>query len=147
MKKNFWLLVTTLSLLFVTTACGSEQNKTIESTSHSTTVSTKKSTDSSVKTDEINNVSIKMSLIEDGKQIISEDLKANSDQSVLDVLKENFEVKETNGFVTEIDGKAQDKAKNKYWMYYINGKEADKGAKDIKVKNNDIIEWRLNELK
>jgi hypothetical protein len=53
------------------------------------------------------------------------------DQTLLDALKENFKIEEKSGFITSIDGKSQDQAANKYWLFDVNGKMADKGAADI----------------
>lgn len=32
---------------------------------------------------------------------------------------------------------------NKYWIFYINGKQASIGADKYKLQNNDSIEWRF----
>lgn len=90
---------------------------------------------------------VTLTLIEDEKEISSSEVSVSEDQTVLEILKENFDVKEDGGFVTEIDGKEQDAKANKYWMYYINDKEADKGADSMTVSDKDVIEWRLNEFK
>lgn len=90
---------------------------------------------------------VTLALIEDEKEISSSEVSVSEDQTVLEILKENFDVKEDGGFVTEIDGKEQDAKANKYWMYYINDKEADKGADSMTVSDKDVIEWRLNEFK
>lgn len=62
-------------------------------------------------------------------------------QSVMDLLKENFEVKEDNGLVTAIDGLEQQPAKKIYWMYEVNGSLADKGAADFYPEAGDTIKF------
>lgn len=62
-------------------------------------------------------------------------------QSVMEVLKENFTVEEKDGFITAIDGLAQDTTKNLYWMYDVNGTQAAKGAADTIVKPGDEIKF------
>lgn len=61
--------------------------------------------------------------------------------SVMDILKANFTVEETNGMVTSIDGLKQDEAKNTYWMYKVNDTMADKGAAELQPKAGDVIEF------
>ena len=65
------------------------------------------------------------------------------DQTLLDALKENFKIEEKSGFITSMDGKAQDQAANKYWMFDVNGKMADKGAADIHLKKGDTVAFYL----
>ena len=65
------------------------------------------------------------------------------DQTLLDALKENFKIEEKSGFITSIDGKAQDQAADKYWMFDVNGKMADKGAADIHLKKGDTVAFYL----
>lgn len=56
-------------------------------------------------------------------------------------------MKEDNGFVTAINGHAQDKDKGLYWTFTINGKMAEKGANDIKLSPNDQIVFNLATFK
>lgn len=61
--------------------------------------------------------------------------------TVMDVLKENYEVEESNGFITVIDGLAQDEEAGKYWMFDLNDDLAPKAADQIKVQDGDKIEF------
>ncbi|HGH9206143.1 TPA: DUF4430 domain-containing protein [Streptococcus pyogenes] len=63
------------------------------------------------------------------------------EDTVLEILKDNYEVKEKDGFITAIDGIEQDTKANKYWLFKVNGKMADKGADQITVKDGDSIEF------
>lgn len=45
------------------------------------------------------------------------------------------------GFVNAIDGVTP--GDHQYWSFYVNGKQADVGAKDYQTKNSDAIEWKL----
>lgn len=45
------------------------------------------------------------------------------------------------GFVNAINGrKPRD---NEFWAFYVNGKQAEVGAKDYATKTSDAIEWKL----
>ena len=130
--KKFILGLVLSSFLMVGAGC-STNNET-------TTVSTNSSQEQTA-------MKVTLTLVEDEKEITSKEVEVSEKESVLDILKANFEVKEDSGFVTSIDGKGQDAKANKYWMYYIKDKEADKGAADMTVSDSDKIEWRLNEFK
>ncbi|TET53455.1 MAG: DUF4430 domain-containing protein, partial [Actinobacteria bacterium] len=45
-------------------------------------------------------------------------------------------------FITEIDGLKEDKASSMYWLYYINGNLANKGASEKKINEGDKILWK-----
>ncbi|MGT2925946.1 DUF4430 domain-containing protein [Streptococcus cuniculipharyngis] len=70
-----------------------------------------------------------------------EQVEAKSNQTVMDVLKANYQVKEKDGFITAIDGVEQDVEAKKYWMFKINGELAPKAADQITVKDGDKIEF------
>ncbi|KRK09281.1 hypothetical protein FD11_GL001031 [Ligilactobacillus pobuzihii E100301 = KCTC 13174] len=61
-------------------------------------------------------------------------------------LKKAWPTKERNGMVTEIDGHKQNDKKQKYWMYTINGKKAEKGVKQQKVNNKNKIIFTLQKV-
>lgn len=50
-------------------------------------------------------------------------------------------------FVEEINGTKNDSTNGKYWIYYINGKPAQIGISNYKVKQNDLIEWKYETSK
>jgi hypothetical protein len=47
-------------------------------------------------------------------------------------------------FVTAINGVEQDNKKKLAWLYYINGKAAQKGATEIKLDAGDVEWWDLH---
>ncbi|MCX6779475.1 MAG: DUF4430 domain-containing protein [Candidatus Magasanikbacteria bacterium] len=61
-----------------------------------------------------------------------------------------FEVKDYSGvgvFVESISNLANNSRKNKFWMYYLNGKTANTGISLTKLHYNDLITWRYEEGK
>ncbi|MGD2247432.1 MAG: DUF4430 domain-containing protein [Candidatus Methanofastidiosia archaeon] len=80
--------------------------------------------------------------IENNEVTCTADIQAGS--NVFDLMTAcNIEFEEDKGFVTSINGIAQDAGANKYWMYYINGEMAQVGAKEYIVQNGDEITWKL----
>lgn len=132
MKK---IIISTLLVLFLVggTAC----SKTDETATEVSTSQVEKK----------ENYDISLSLIVDEKEVKTETVNVTNDESVLDILKKQFDVDEKGGMVSKIDGIEQEPKNNKYWMFYVNDEEASKGAKEVFVSNGDKIEWRLNEFK
>jgi hypothetical protein len=47
-------------------------------------------------------------------------------------------------FVTAIEGVEQDEGKKLAWLYYVNGKPAEKGAAEIELQAGDVEWWDLH---
>lgn len=80
-------------------------------------------------------------VVKEDTNTVDEKVSFEEGDTVLEVLKDNYEVKEKDGFITSIDGIEQDTKANKYWLFKVNGKMADKGADQITVKDGDSIEF------
>lgn len=80
-------------------------------------------------------------VVKEDTNTIDEKVSFGKGDTVLEILKDNYEVKEKDGFITAIDGIEQDTKANKYWLFKVNGKMADKGANQITVKDGDSIEF------
>lgn len=81
----------------------------------------------------------------DGKQETNT-IQASAGESALDLLSvsKKVTVKETSlgKLVESIEGDTNG-SQNKYWTYFVNGKEANVGAADYTVQPNDSIEWKF----
>lgn len=86
-------------------------------------------------------------LIEDGESFKKETLNFNEGEKLLDVMKRNLEVEEKDGFITSIEGRAQDEDSNKYWLYTVNGEMAEVGANQFELHDRDEVIFTLEELK
>ncbi|KAA9301211.1 MULTISPECIES: DUF4430 domain-containing protein [Aerococcus] len=65
---------------------------------------------------------------------------------VMDVLKANFDVEEDKGFVTSINDVSQDEGNKVFWMYYVNGEMAPKGADQTDLQAGDNVEFKLEKI-
>ncbi|WP_369675061.1 DUF4430 domain-containing protein, partial [Enterococcus faecium] len=91
-------LLTVFIGLFIMTGCQSNQNDQ---------ASSKASTQA---TSEVAKSSALIKLTDSDKEITSKTVTYKSGESLLVILKANFEVKERDGFITSIDGHAQDES-------------------------------------
>lgn len=130
-----------ISLLVVLAFSGCGANTVTPVTTESTTTSAITSAVSNVQTVTIN-------LWVEGEKQTAEVLEISSDEEVtlLDVMKEHFEVEEENGFVMAINGNSQDPKNNKWWLFDINGKMSEVGAAEAILKAGDSVDWKLDVL-
>lgn len=99
------------------------------------------------KKDTKSQVTIEVTMDNGKEEVAKENIEVKAGANVYDVMKENFKIEDDNGMITSIEGKKQDAAASKYWMFEVNDEPAMKGAKDIEVKAGDVITWDLHEVK
>lgn len=103
---------------------------------------------SSVESQTKETLSIVISLEQDGEQVedTTKELEVEEGTTVLDSLKEQYEVIENDGYVVSIEEMEIDEKLGKYWMYEVNNEEAAVGAADYELKDGDQVNWFLNAL-
>ena len=103
---------------------------------------------SSVESQTKETLSIVISLEQDGEQVegTTKELEVEEGTTVLDSLKEQYEVIENDGYVVSIEEMEIDEKLGKYWMYEINNEEAAVGAADYELKDGDQLNWFLNAM-
>ena len=94
----------------------------------------------SQKTTESSESSAKVSIVlkEENKEFDSKEVSVKEDAVLYDVLKDNYNIEDTKGFITSIE--------NKYWLYTINGKQAEKGVQETNVSDGDNVVFDLSKL-
>lgn len=92
------------------------------------------------------NVSITISE-DDGEEVHDEkEVDVEEGAILLDVLNENFDIEEDEGFITVIDGVEDDQGEGKFWMYDVNGEMADVGAGEFELSPGDDVVFDLQEV-
>ena len=132
--KVGFIVLTALSLA----ACGDRSAKETASSEQSSLVENQ--------TKEM--LTVGSSLEKDGKEVdgTSKKMEVEEGTTVLEVLKDQYEVVEEGGFIVSIDGMKQDEEAGKYWMYEVNDKQPTVGAAEYLVKDGDQVKWFLNAL-
>lgn len=128
MKKRFLSILLLLAVAFTFVGCKNNSNT-------DSTTSSEYSLEATIE------------LIEDGESFKKETLNFNEGEKLLDVMKRNLEVEEKDGFITSIDGHAQDEGSKKYWLYTVNGEMAEVGANQFELHDKDEVVFTLEELK
>jgi uncharacterized protein DUF4430 len=81
-----------------------------------------------------------------GAKVVLPRTDVAADQTVMRALDRVAEIETDSGgkFVTAIEGVEQDTGKKLAWLYYVNGKPADKGAAQIRLADGDVEWWDLH---
>lgn len=85
---------------------------------------------------------------EENKQELAEnktfEYKGKDGGDALTLLKQESEVElDSVGMVVSIGGVKADSEKREFWAFYVNGEMAQVGAADYETKNEDMVEWKL----
>ena len=88
---------------------------------------------------------LKVTLDNGSTVVVDEEITPEENMSLMDAMKENCEIEESDGLITSINGNAQDFEKNIYWFYTINGEFASVGAGEYYPQDGDLIEFDLHE--
>lgn len=85
-------------------------------------------------------------LVDGDKELSKKQVSFEKGESLFDVLKETYAVEDDNGMITSIDGHAQDEKNNKYWVFTINDEQVNSGAKDVTLKKDDRVVFKLEQF-
>jgi Domain of unknown function (DUF4430) len=82
-----------------------------------------------------------------GKTVVLKRTPVDSDQTAMRALDRLTDIETDSGgkFVTAINGVEQDTKKKLAWLYYIDGKSAQKGATEIRLEAGDVEWWDLHD--
>ncbi|WP_047980015.1 DUF4430 domain-containing protein [Ornithinibacillus contaminans] len=85
-------------------------------------------------------IQLKVSLDKESEVVEDKQVEVESGAILLDVMKQNFEIEETDGYITSIEGINDDSGElKKAWLFYINGEFASKGASETELSDGDEV--------
>ncbi|GGF09086.1 hypothetical protein GCM10010954_04410 [Halobacillus andaensis] len=101
------------------------------------------SNESSEENNQQEEVTIEVEVSEDeGEEVIStEEHSVEEGTLLLDVMEENYEIEQEEGFINSIEGISAEDGEQKAWMYTVNGEEATVGANEYEVEKGDEINF------
>lgn len=135
MKKRTLLFIAGISLLMFS-GCTSNQGETAESSAAKTEATSSKKAE----------VKASITLLDGDQELSKKEITFEKGESLFDALKENYEVEDDDGMITSIDGHAQDKESQKYWVFTVNDKEVNVGAKEVELKAGDRVVFKLEQF-
>ena len=82
-----------------------------------------------------------------GATVVTAKTPVDAGETAMRSLDRVSDIESDSGLVTTIDGVEQDEGKNLFWLYYVNGKLAEKGAAEVKLEAGDVEWWDLHNWK
>jgi hypothetical protein len=81
-----------------------------------------------------------------GQEIVIKKTNVPAGQTAMQALDRVADIETDDGgkFVTAVEGIEQDTDKKLAWLFYVNGKMAEKGAAEIKLAAGDVEWWDLH---
>lgn len=81
---------------------------------------------------------------EEADELYSEkEVTIEEDAILMDVMKENYDIEEDDGFITAIDGISPEEDEQKAWIYSVNDEEALVGAEEYELSIDDEVVFDL----
>lgn len=133
MKKKFVAGIAFLSALFIV-GCSNEQNAADTDEASSQTSQAQEQITATIE-------------IEDEDQTVDEkEIEATTDETLMEVMQDNFDIKEDSGMITTIEGIEQDEDENMYWTYTINDEMVNTGADETTLEDNDQVVFTYDKM-
>jgi hypothetical protein len=82
-----------------------------------------------------------------GAEVVLGKSSVPSGETAMRSLDRVADVESDSGLVTAIEGVEQVEDENLFWLFYVNGKLADKGAAQVKLEPGDVEWWDLHNWK
>ncbi len=81
---------------------------------------------------------------EEADEVYSEDEVTIEEGAILmDVMQENYDIEEEDGFIHGIDGISPEEGEQKSWIYAVNGEDALVGAAEYELSIDDEVVFDL----
>ncbi len=144
-KMNKWLLrfATVLLLIGIMAGCSSGADSS-DTSSKDESAQTGKQTGDQNNSEQSEDVVVITISKDDGEEVIDEkEVPIEADAILMDILKENFDVEEDQGFITSVEGIAPKEDEEKAWMYFVNGEMAPVGANEYELEPGDEVTFDL----
>lgn len=140
MKSLLLKLFTVLVTLVVLAACGNDESPNNAAQSQNQNENQANTTETSEQQEE---ATIKIVLSKDKEAEILEEkeVEINEGDNLLEVMKENFDVEEKDGFINSLEGLALDEENKMSWMFSVNGESSLVGAAEVELKDGDVVNF------
>ncbi len=139
MKKTNNLILSLLMAGVLVTGCGVSEPQDV-------TTSSEKQVESSIVKEESKEVSATVKVVVAGEEMDNVELAVDNGVILLDAMKENMEIEETDGFINSINGVEQSEIDNKFWIYTVNEEQVTVGAGEYELLDGDQVVWELTEF-
>jgi len=136
MKQMLRVLIASLFMIGALAACGGEESPS--------TTNENNNEEKQEEQQEVVQVTVSQN---NGEKVITEkEVEIEDGATVMEVMENNFEIETASGggFITTIEGVEADQSESMAWMYTINGKEVEVGAKEYELEPDDEVIWDMH---
>ncbi|WP_164668730.1 DUF4430 domain-containing protein [Virgibacillus doumboii] len=139
MNKWFLRIASVLVVFGLLVGCGAEEQDQ-EQVQVETNNQNEEST-SGENTEEQNEDTVRITISKgNGDEYLNEkEIEIEEGAILMEVMKNNFELKEDGGFITSIEGVAAKESEKTFWAIMVNGEMAQVGAKELKLSPGDEV--------
>lgn len=140
---NKWLmrLGSLLMIIGLLVGCGSNTNDQDITNNNQTEQNQNNDNNTSEIAEEV--IVVTISKNENEEVITEKEIAIEEGAILLDVMKENFDIEEDDGFITSIDGVEQDIEAQMSWMYFVNEEMVPVGAGEYELSVGDKVNFDL----
>ncbi|MFC7060492.1 DUF4430 domain-containing protein [Halobacillus seohaensis] len=127
MSKLYQGFLMTLLAVVLLSGCQEEANEGVSETEQ----------------EKVEEVSIEVEISQNkGEEVIStEEHSVEEGTMLMEVMEDNYEVEQEEGFINSIEGISPEDGEQKAWLYTINGEDATVGATEYEVEEGDEINF------
>ncbi|AYW48325.1 hypothetical protein C7K38_08095 [Tetragenococcus osmophilus] len=132
MKKKTTTCLAFISALFIV-GCSNENNSadTNETTSQ---------------TSQAEQIDVTVEIEEEDQSIGEKEVETTTDESLMQVMRNNFAIKEDGGMIVAVEGVEQDEDENMYWTYTINDEMVNTGAEETTLEDGDQVTFTYDKM-
>lgn len=133
MKKLFFTIFTALTALFVVVGCSND----------ATSTPPKEETSEVTNEDQEQSIVVTISIDEGAEVITEKEIAIEENAILMDVMKENFDIGEDDGFIYSIEGIEPEAGEQKAWMFFVNDELGEVGAAQYELSPGDHVVFDL----
>ncbi|SFK01480.1 protein of unknown function [Halobacillus dabanensis] len=137
MSKWYSVLLAMVMAVGVLVGCGSQEEEGTSSNQEEQ-VEENTSANEEEQAEEVT-VQVEIANSKEDEVIADDEWTVEEGTTLMEVMEENYEVEQTEGFINSIEGIAGNEEEKMAWMYTINGEEAMVGANEYEVEDGDEI--------
>jgi hypothetical protein len=78
--------------------------------------------------------------------IVAKEVQFNENESLLDVMKREFNIELQDGLIVSIEGHESIPDQNVHWALFVNGDVQTIAADEISLQSSDFIRWSLEDF-
>lgn len=97
-------------------------------------------------TSQAEQIDVTVEIEEEDQSIGEKDVETTTDESLMQVMRDNFAIKEDGGMIVAVEGVEQDEDEDMYWTYTINDEMVNTGAEETTLEDGDQVTFTYDKM-